>query len=235
VANCGSGLDQRGFLRDQNPLAPCDAGAYEIGGTPIVEQPPIPTPTPTPAPTPPPPAPTVTPTPTPSPTPVANSSVAAEEVKGTVLIKVNGKFVPFEAGLLKNGSEVDTRKGTVRITTSQGDDAKFFDGIFKVAQSKGITTLTLTEPLDCKKASSSASAAAAKPKTRKLWGDGKGRFKTKGTYSAATVRGTKWLVQDTCTTTTTRVAQGSVTVRDDVKHKTVVLRKGKRYVARKRR
>ena len=40
-----------------------------------------------------------------------------------------------------------------------------------------------------------------KPKTRKLWGDGKGNFRTTGKYSAATVRGTKWLVQDSCTGT----------------------------------
>ena len=53
--------------------------------------------------------------------------------------------------------------------------------------------------------------------------------------SAATVRGTRWLVQDTCTTTLTRVTQGSVSVRDDVRKRTVVVRKGKRYIARARR
>jgi ferric-dicitrate binding protein FerR (iron transport regulator) len=66
-----------------------------------------------------------------------------------------------------------------------------------------------------------------------LWGDGKGKFRTKGSYSAATIRGTKWLVQDTCTTTLTRVAQGAVTVRDDVRKKNVVVRAGKSYTARR--
>ena len=47
-----------------------------------------------------------------------------------------------------------------------------------------------------------------KPKTRKLWGDGKGKFRTKGRYSAATVRGTKWLVTDGCRYTRTRVTAG---------------------------
>jgi ferric-dicitrate binding protein FerR (iron transport regulator) len=47
------------------------------------------------------------------------------------------------------------------------------------------------------------------------------------------VRGTTWLVQDTCTTTTTRVTEGAVAVQDFAKKKTVVLRKGaKPYVAR---
>ena len=94
----------------------------------------------------------------------------------------------------------------------------------------------LTEKLTgCPKAKSSASAAAKKPKTRKLWGDGKGKFRTKGKYSAATVRGTKWLVKDTCTTTTTTVTQGVVQVEDFAKKRKVTVRKGaKPYVARKK-
>ncbi len=111
------------------------------------------------------------------------------------------------------------------------EKATFYDGLFKVTQSRGITILTLTEELDCPK-KGSGSLAAKKAKKRKLWGDGKGAFRTQGKYSAATVRGTKWLVEDTCTTTTVRVTQGSVTVQDLVKKKRVVVRAGKRYVAR---
>ena len=80
-----------------------------------------------------------------------------------------------------------------------------------------------------------ASAAAVKPKSRKLWGDGKGKFRTKGQYSAATVRGTKWLVTDTCTTTVTKVAVGVVEVRDNVKKKTYLVRAGKKYLAKPKR
>ena len=43
------------------------------------------------------------------------------------------------------------------------------------------------------------------------------------------MRGTKWLVQDTCTTTLTRVAQGVVEVEDFAKKKKVLVKKGKRY------
>jgi hypothetical protein len=144
------------------------------------------------------------------------------------LVKVGGKFVPLEPGLLKNGAEVDARKGRVEITRADGGSAVFYDGIFKLSQAGGTTTLTLSEKLDC------SLLAAKKPKSRKLWGDGKGKFRTKGSYSAATVRGTKWLVQDTCTSTLTRVTEGVVEVRDSVKKKTVTLRKGKRYTARRR-
>jgi hypothetical protein len=182
------------------------------------------------------PAPTVTPTPIPTPTPVANKTVEADKVSGTVLVRVKGsaKFVPLADAVIANGSEIDARKGVVVITTAGGEKAKFYEGLFTISQSGGITTLTLSEKLTgCPKAKrSSASAAAKKPKTRKLWGDGKGKFRTKGSYSAATIRGTKWLVQDTCTTTLTRVAEGVVSVRDDVKKKTITVRKGKSYTAR---
>ena len=55
---------------------------------------------------------------------------------------------------------MDTRKGTVEIKAAgQGGTAKFFDGIFKISQTKGnrpLTTLTLTETLSCPKAKQSA-------------------------------------------------------------------------------
>jgi hypothetical protein len=136
--------------------------------------------------------------------------------------------------VIKNGTEIDTRKGTVEIETAKGEKAEFFDGIFKISQTGGITTLTLTEALSCPK-KGKAGAAAKKPKTRKLWGSGKGKFRTKGSYSAATVRGTKWLVQDSCASTTTRVSTGVVQVEDFVKHKKLLVKKGKSYTARARR
>ena len=70
---------------------------------------------------------------------------------------------------------------------------------------------------------------------QKLWGEGSGSFRTRGQYSSATVRGTKWLVQDTCSGTLTRVTKGVVAVRDSVRRKTIVLRAGHKYLARPKR
>ena len=52
------------------------------------------------------------------------------------------------------------------------------------------------------------------PKTAlgQLWGNGKGKFRTSGKYSSATVRGTIWLVQDRCEGTLTKVSRGTVQV-----------------------
>jgi hypothetical protein len=167
--------------------------------------------------------------------------VVVKPVSGKVLVRVPGsaKFVEVAAkAAIPFGSTIDTKKGVIELTslTKPGgtpQTAKFFDGIFKVTQTGSTTDLTLTERIaPCPRG---AAAAATKPKTRKLWGDGKGKFRTRGQYSAATIRGTKWLVQDGCRYTRTRVAQGVVTVRDEVKKKTVLLRKGKSYTARPKR
>jgi VCBS repeat protein len=229
VPNTPSGVATADFNRDGVP----DAAVSSFDGGRTVNQVAVfLSPSPPAQPTPPP-----TATPVPAPQPVRNKSVAAEVESGKVLIKVKGKFVPLTAGVIANGSEIDARKGRVGITTSTKEAADFYDGIFKISQSGGVTTVALSEKLTgCPKAkTSSASAAASKPKTRKLWGDGKGKFRTKGSYSAATIRGTKWLVTDTCTSTTTKVAQGTVSVRDTVKKRTIVVRKGKSYTARKKR
>ena len=75
------------------------------------------------------------------------------------------------------------------------------------------------------------SAAAEKP-VRRLWGKGKGKFRTKGRYASAAIRGTWWLTADYCTRTLVQVKQGSMTVRDLVKKKNVIVTAPKSYSAR---
>ena len=79
--------------------------------------------------------------------------------------------------------EVDTRKGVVELTSvpragAPPETAKFFDGLFIVTQSRGITDLRLTELMQ--PCSSRARASQRRPKKRKLWGDGRGSFRTTG-------------------------------------------------------
>jgi len=185
---------------------------------------------------------TPTPTPTPSPTPVPNKSVVIQPLTGKVLVKLPGKktFEPVDVTRgIPNGATVDVRKGKIRLTAISKDgetaeSALFYDGIFKLKLAGGITELQLVEQLAKCPSGKAAAAAKKKPKTRKLWGDGSGSFRTRGQYSSATVRGTKWLVQDSCTSTTTKVAKGTVAVNDFVKHKTVLVRAPKSYTARRR-
>lgn len=82
-------------------------------------------------------------------------------------------------------------------------------------------------------------ATAKKPpkrKGRRLWGNGKGRFRTRGRRAAATVRGTNWLVEDTCgKSTLVRVREGTVLVEDFELHRTAIVNAGQRYVTKIRR
>ncbi len=181
-------------------------------------------------------------TPVQVPTPVVNKTVVVKEISGRVRYRPRGSrtFVELTAAQgIPVGSTVDTKRGVVELTSvpkagAAPQSAQFFDGIFLVTQSRGITDLKLTEALArCPKRG--ARAAAKKPKSRKLWGKGSGKFRTTGNYSAATVRGTEWLVQDSCAGTLTRVREGTVSVRDKVKKRTVLVRAGKRYLARPRR
>jgi hypothetical protein len=177
------------------------------------------------------------------PPPERGKSFNAVPKSGTVKVKLPGSaaYVDLsEARQLPVGTIIDATKGHVTLVAAADDSggtatAEFWAGIFRIGQTKGakpITVLTLVEKLSCPKAGNAI--AAAKKKKRKLWGDGSGRFRTKGKHSAATVVGTKWLVEDRCKSTLTRVRRGRVSVRDFVKKKTVIVRAGKKYVAKAR-
>jgi hypothetical protein len=176
------------------------------------------------------------------PPPEPGKSVNAFPESGTVKVKLPGSaaYVDLEeAQQLPVGTVIDARKGHVTLVAAADNaggtaTAEFWAGIFRLGQTKGATpttVLTLVEKLACPRAGR-ASLAAKRKKKRRLWGDGSGKFQTKGKHSAATVVGTRWLVEDKCKSTLTRVVRGRVSVRDFVKRKTVIVRAGKKYVAR---
>ena len=169
------------------------------------------------------------------PPPEAGETVNVSESRGIVKIKLPGsdEFFDLEdAQQVPVGSTFDTSKGRVNLIAAGQQRSWFYQGVFKLGQGKGarpLSTLTLTGRLTCGK-----SANIAAKKKRRLWGDGKGKFRTKGKHSAATVVGTRWLVEDRCNGTLTRVVKGKVRVRDFGARRNVVVRAGKRYFARAR-
>jgi CSLREA domain-containing protein len=239
--------DQLGTSRPQNHV--CDIGAYERPKAADPEPQSTAAPTPEVTQPPPPPPPPVTRLQDPLPPPVVGKTVNAAPKSGTVKIKLPGskRYIELAEGQqIPVGTTVDTRKGRITLTSaadSKGatQTADFYQGLFRISQTRGakpITTLKLVETLTgCPKARRASASAAKKkrPKSRKLWGSGKGRFRTTGQFSSATVRGTVWLTQDRCDRTLTKVRQGTVTVRDNVKRKTVVVRAGRSYTARAKR
>jgi hypothetical protein len=177
--------------------------------------------------------------------------------KGPRAVVPAAGFVPLKgAANVPIGSQLDTANGRVALTSAADTGAKktqtsdFYDGIFQVKQSVPkkkpkkakalVTDLVLKgEPprSQCGPVKGARSAAESKKKGPKavlgqLWGNGKGKFRTTGKYSSATVRGTIWLVQDRCEGTLTKVSRGTVQVADFQRHRTVTVKAGHSYLAR---
>ena len=195
----------------------------------------------------PPPAPSTAGSSAPAPPPVLGQSVNADVRSGTVTVKVPGApdYVALtDLTSLPVGSILDTREGSVTLNTAlpggKTQSAIFHDELFEVRQPQGaggLTEVVLRGALTgCSSAGARAAAVSTKKKRkppRRLWGsDSKGKFRTRGGNSVATVRGTAWYVEDRCDGTLTRVSKGSVSVYDRGRHRTVVVRAGHSYLAR---
>jgi hypothetical protein len=161
-------------------------------------------------------------------------------------------FVPLsEARQIPVGSLLDTSRGTVRLATAstsrRANRGDFTGGTFRVVQSRsrrarGLTELRLSRGSfrNCVVRGSAASvldpvaqvARRTRRRVRRLRGNARGRFRTRGRYSAATVRGTIWTVTDRCDGTLTSVRRGRVDVRDFRGRRTIRLRAGRSYLAR---
>ena len=238
--------DQRGVARPQGSA--CDAGAVEVV---VAQVPPDPPAKPKKL--------------ADLPPPVIGKVANVEPAGGSVLVAVPAgatlarstvrtsqkglKFVPLrEARQVPVGSFLDTRRGTVRLQTAASargtrQTSSFSQGLFQIFQSrkarKGLTEVRLkgSSFKRCGRPSKGRAGAAAlsKRRVRRLRGNGRGRFSTRGRHSSATVRGTVWTVTDRCDGTLTKVTRGKVAVRDFRRKKTIVLKAGKSHLAKARR
>jgi hypothetical protein len=172
------------------------------------------------------------------PPPTAGSTANLALASGTVsftLPKSDDSVQLHGAAQVPIGTEVDTTDGVAKVTVARGptlDTSDFYDGDFTVLQpgprSLGELKLKGGNFLDCV---SSFRALAKKKPLRRLWGSGKGHFRTRGRYSSATVRGTKWLTEDLCDSTRITVVQGVVLVHDFVRNVDVSVPAGHSYRA----
>ena len=188
------------------------------------------------------------------PLPVLGRTVIVSPGSGKVLVRRPGspRFrVLDDPARLPVGSIVDARGGHVELVSSIATDGRlqsgeFWGSRFQVRQARngrGMTSLVLRggDFASCRRPAADASgnrgaSASAVRRIRRLWGrDRRGRFRTYGRQSQATVRGTRWLTEDRCDGTLTRVTSGAVAVFDRSRHKTVIVRAGRSYLARARR
>jgi hypothetical protein len=157
------------------------------------------------------------------PKPALRRAAVLETVRGRVTYRMPGedrdRQLVDRPTSLPMQTVIDATEGRVRLTVARDGKGRtssgvFFDGRFRLSQGAGARPITHLRLVGEIPACAAGSARAAAVKKRRLWGDGKGRFRTRGRYSAATVRGTKWLVEDRCDGTLTRVARGEVDVVD---------------------
>jgi hypothetical protein len=191
------------------------------------------------------------------PPPVGGKTVIVKPGKGRVRIRrpASPIFEPLDdAAVVPVGSIVDATAGRVQLVSAMSDHGgvqagRFWGSKFEVRQRGTMTTLILRggdfsvcrRPARRVRRTTSAGVLAnasyvRRDGVRRLWGrDSGGHFRTFGRHSQATVRGTRWLTADRCDGTLTRVAEGAVSVRDRVRHRTVLVRAGHAYLARVQR
>jgi hypothetical protein len=188
------------------------------------------------------------------PAPVQGRRVNLEPVSGIVKIRIvrrakgvdaaGSSFTTLDAATqVPLTTIVDVRKGRVRQTMASDQSGgiqkgEFYGGMYTTRQSttstRPVAELRLNQTLTCQPNTRGRITASA-ARSRRLWGNAQGRFRTRGRNSAATVRGTLWLTKDSCNSTTTVVREGTVVVRDFARRKNVTVKKGRSYTAHARR
>ena len=162
-----------------------------------------------------------------------------------VAVKAGGGCQPLDFGQqipIEDVLYVNPRGSRVIVQSIAGNTA-FYGGRFDIAEigadgDKPIVVLRLVGgnfKAKCgtgNRATAGLSTQAKKTPVRRLWGKGKGRFRTRGRYSSGTVRGTNWITTDYCDGTDTRVVAGIVRVYDLVTKKWILLEAGESYFAK---
>jgi hypothetical protein len=185
----------------------------------------------------------------PLPAPKLGAAANAVPVKGEVFVKLpagaagraraaaSGFIALSRARQIPMGSILDTRKGTVRLTTAAvtigaTQSGSFNGGLFRVLQSRLKRAKALTE-LRLYGGSFRFCTKARKRTIRSLRANARGRFGIRGRFgmATATARGTVWTVADRCDGTLTTVKRGTVVARDLGRLRNVIVRAGKSYLA----
>jgi hypothetical protein len=165
-----------------------------------------------------------------TPKPRTAKTVVVQKVKGNVLVTKRGSTRArslTKPQAVPVGSTINAKGGRVKLTSTHNrsgsklQSAVFYDGEFTVSQKSAaspVTDLTLTggDFSDCAAVMRRTGVfTAARTARRRLWGSGKGRFRTRGRNGSATVRGTTWLTEDGCQGTEALVRKGDVQARAD--------------------
>jgi hypothetical protein len=165
-------------------------------------------------------------------TPVTGKTLVERPATSRFIALSRARDVPI-------GTSVDASAGVVRLTAATGtpgrfDTGDFQAGIFEIRQDRAEPGVTELRIRDKQAVRAACRRARGRREFGRLLGDAHGRFRTRGRFSTATTRGTKWGVRDRCDGTLTIVRRGAIVVRDLGRHKNVVVRAGHSYLAKAR-
>jgi hypothetical protein len=174
------------------------------------------------------------------PPPAPAQNVNAAPISGRVLVREPGsnRFVELTAvDQLPVGTQIDTTNGRIQLTAARAggvvETSQFYEGLFTFLQASPAAFPEIRMDggdFSCLETAFSWQAKSKRP-VRRVWGSGKGKYRTRGRYSSATVRGTIWRTEDRCDGTLTTVEEGVIAVRDFARQADVVIRAGQSYLA----
>src|SRR4051812_45660200 len=172
--------------------------------------------------------------------PVFAKTVNLSLVSGRIALELPGtnSFIRLaEARQVPVGTVVAARTGVVRLTAATGtpahfDSGNFQAGSFQLAQDAAEPGVTELRIVNDEKGRQACGHARSTREFGRLLGDAHGRFRTRGRFSVATVRGTAWGVRNRCDGTLTVVRRGVLVVTDLRRHKKVVVRAGHSFLAK---
>ena len=161
-------------------------------------------------------------------------------VSGHVRVKPLGSsgFVPLTVPReVPVGSQLDTTHGSVVVMAGTATTGKFaageFDGgLFQLLQPLTLGGLVQLNLQGANTASCRPRQAFRSALLSLLHASVNGNFRTRGRFSAATVRGTEWTTAEQCDGTLTRVERGVVNVQNLRTGATVAVPAGQSYLAK---
>lgn len=184
------------------------------------------------------------------PPPTVHQTVNVQATTGTVLVREPGSHTfqtLTQATQIRLGSTIDTRHGVVTIAsrrtpTGPIETIQFYGGVFRIQQPAGprpATQAVLTggsfSGCGVGPTATDTAGIATRRRSRRvvrsLWGSGVGHYQTVGHDGSAAVNDPRWLTEDRCDGTLFVVKKGTITVRDFVKKRTVVVHAPGRYLA----
>jgi hypothetical protein len=170
--------------------------------------------------------------------PVFGQTATVVPTSGGVTVKRPGahRFTQVKTvATLPYGTLVNAVGGHLQVIAAKRGKAlesgEFYDGSFRLTQAhSGVVQAALMgRPRGCKR---DGGAHESRSRTFKLWGHVHGRYRTRGRYGSASVRGTIWLTENRCDGTFFHVVKGTLFIRDFTRHRSIVLHAGHSYLAR---